>query len=348
MQLRNALALVLVMTLLSGITFAQQGLSRTWVSPKASVSQTIAFTQIDINYFRPLVKDREIWGKLVPYGTIWRAGANNNTTISFSTAVMVNGNELAAGTYGLHTIPGEKEWTVIFSNNNHLWGSFRYDESEDALRITVAPQSGPHQEALQFSFAEVSQNSATVELAWEKVRVPVKIDIDVHETTIAQYNKELRGLQGFFPASLVQAASYCANNNTHHEQGIQWADAALQRGPTFAALNTKARLLDQTGKSSEAEALMAQAMPLANENDLNNYGYQLLGAKNYKKAIAIFKKNVKEHPKSWNTYDSLAEAFQRSGDTKQAIKYYNKALSMVTDPNQQNRIKGVLASLQAS
>src|SRR5205085_4953821 len=127
-------------------------------------------TDVTITYSRPGVKGRVIWGELVPYDKVWRTGANEATTIAFSEDVKINGQALPAGTYSLHTIPGKDMWTIIFNKQAEQWGSFKYDQSKDALRVQVKPQDGPMQEWMMFSFPNVNANSATVELAWEKLR----------------------------------------------------------------------------------------------------------------------------------------------------------------------------------
>lgn len=155
-------------------------------SPKASVSQTIGIdTKIEIVYSRPGVKGREIWGKLVPYGlqknedgegeVPWRGGANENTTIEFSKAVKVNDKELPAGKYGMHFIPDQNEWTVIFSKKNDAWGSGDYKEANDALRLKVKPQKAAHQEWLIYGFEDLADYSATAYLHWEQIKIPFKI-----------------------------------------------------------------------------------------------------------------------------------------------------------------------------
>jgi len=152
-------------------------------SLKAEVSQTIgAATKISVVYSRPGVRGREIWGGLVPYDKIWRTGANENTTITFSEDVMVEGKKLAAGTYGLHTIPSAEEWTIIFNNNSTAWGSFDYNKEEDALRVTVKPQSTDTQTEWLTFFIDGMEtdsnnvpNKAKVRLVWNKLEVPILV-----------------------------------------------------------------------------------------------------------------------------------------------------------------------------
>ncbi len=158
-------------------------------SPNATVTQQVALTDITIKYCRPGVKGRKIWGDIVPYGMNpgteytkgqefpWRAGANENTTIEISQDVQVEGKSLAAGTYGIHMIPGKKEWVVIFNKNSTAWGSYSYNQEEDALRVTVSPVETEHNEWLAYYFTDLADNSATLNLHWEKLKVPVKVQV---------------------------------------------------------------------------------------------------------------------------------------------------------------------------
>src|SRR5207248_8024882 len=157
---------------LTGAAFAQNDLNLPDVSQAAEVKQRIALTDITIKYHRPLVNGRKIWGGLVPYGEVWRAGANENTTIEFSDAVSVEGQPLAKGTYGLHMIPTADSWTVIFSKMATAWGSFTYNQAEDALRVTVKPRPNEMEEALEYAFEDLKPDSATATLKWEKLAVP--------------------------------------------------------------------------------------------------------------------------------------------------------------------------------
>jgi Protein of unknown function (DUF2911) len=161
-------------------------------SQRAQVMQRVGITDITISYHRPLVKGRKVWGGLVPYGQVWRAGANENTTIEFSDPVTIEGNPLPKGIYGLHTIPGADEWTVIFSKNSTSWGSFTYDQAEDALRVTVKPQPADFHEALTYDFDEVKPDAATVPLRWEKLAVPIHVQVNVNEIVLQGLQKQVR------------------------------------------------------------------------------------------------------------------------------------------------------------
>src|SRR5437868_15515907 len=175
MRKYQASALLLGLLFVANLTEAQSTvLDLPRPSQHATVMQRVGVTDITINYHRPLVGGRKVWDALVPYGQVWRAGANENTTITFTDPVTIEGKPLPKGTYGLHMFPGEKEWTVVFSKNSTSWGSFTYDEKEDALRVTVKPQPADLHEALAYDFDDVKPDSATVTLRWEKLAVPFK------------------------------------------------------------------------------------------------------------------------------------------------------------------------------
>ncbi len=172
---------------------AQSFMTLPEASQRAAVSQRIGITDITVSYHRPLVSGRKVWGGLVPYGQVWRAGANENTTIEFSTPVSVEGQPLPKGIYGLHMLPGADSWTVIFSKNSSSWGSFTYNQAEDALRVTVKPQPTEMHEALVYDFDHVKPASAVVRLEWEKVAVPFEVAVNETEVTLASLRDEMRG-----------------------------------------------------------------------------------------------------------------------------------------------------------
>jgi tetratricopeptide (TPR) repeat protein len=315
-------------------------------SPEASVGQSVGLTDIRISYHRPAVNKREIWGKLVPYNEVWRAGANENTTISFSSDVTVGGQKLAAGTYGLHMLPTEKDWTVIFSNMASAWGSFSYDPKEDAARVTVTPQPAEFQERLGYAFEDPTDTAAVVAMRWEKVKVAFPVTVDTPQVVLASIRRDLRGLPRFAWQGWNQAAAYCLRANINLEEALQWSDRSLALNQTFTNLRVKAGLLEKKGDVKDAEALRARSLALATEVEMNAYGYQLLGQKKMDEAIDAFKKNVKDHPESWNVYDSLAEAYATKGDKKLATDNYTRALSMAPDA-QKKRITDALTKLKA-
>ncbi len=327
-----------------------QSITTPQVSPKAVASQTVGLTDVTITYHRPAVKGRKIWGGLVPFDggnpIPWRAGANENTTISFTHDVLVEGKRLAAGTYGLHMIPSEKDWIVIFSKNHTSWGSFSYRESEDALRVTVKPKPADFQEWLSYEFDVNDAFSTTAALRWEKLEVPFTIQVtDGEETVLTNIRNELRSVPGFTARGYIEAAQYCLQRKINTEEAIAWTDQAIARGGAFQALQVKSGLLTLAGKTKESADLLKTGIESATENELNTYGYTLLNENRFKEAIEIFTLNVKRHPDSWNVYDSLGEGHDKAGDKKSALKNYKKALSMAPE-NQKSRIGGILKNLE--
>jgi hypothetical protein len=209
-------------------------------SPAASVSQRVGITDIDVTYHRPAVNKRKIFGGLVPYNVIWRAGANENTTIKFSTPVKIEGQPLPAGTYGLFMIPAEQQWTVVFSKFAGAWGTYTYDQSEDALRVTVTAQTAANaNERLLFSFDDLTNNAATLALQWDKVRVPVKIEVDLPTTIRAGIADALRTGK-HWDANAWAAAARWELRNGDVDTASKYADVALGLGNTTNTLRTKA------------------------------------------------------------------------------------------------------------
>jgi len=313
-------------------------------SQAASVSQTVGLTEIAITYHRPRVQDREIWGKLVPYGEVWRAGANENTTIEFSTPVEVEGHALPAGRYGFHTLPSAGSWQLIFSSVDANWGSFAYDAKEDVLRVEVKPEAAPHEEALAYTFDDATARETTIALRWEKLRIPFKVAVDTPEIVYQSLKRELRGLGQFFWQPWNQAATTLLTSKIHLDDAMIWVDKSIAIQKNFANSFTKSRLLAARGDAAGAKKLVDEALPGANEAELNAYGYQLL-AGNAADAVVIFRENVKRNPKSWNAHDSLGEGLVAIGKKDEATAMYARALALAPEA-QKARIQGILDGLK--
>jgi len=338
-------------------TMAQQNVSLVPVSPKAMVVQHIGFAKVKINYSRPGVKGREVYGKLVPYGLApnafgngkpmpWRVGADENTTIYLSNDAEINGNKLTAGIYSIHMIVYEDEWTIIFNTDHDAWGSYFYKEENDALRIKVRPEEEGHLEWLQFGFENLTPSSADVYMHWGKKKVTFDVSFEQHESVLDKYRKELTNLPGFNQAAWANAARYCLRNEVNVEEAMAWVEKALSMngGNNFNNLSVKAGLLGLQGKNDEGDKLLESSMDLATENELNNYGYQIMNQDRLDDAIKIFKLNIKRHPDSFNVYDSLGEALAKKGDKKGAKENYEIAYDKAP-ANQKARIEGILKGL---
>lgn len=316
-------------------------------SPHASITQTVGVTDITVAYSRPAVKGRPVWGQLVPYGATWRAGANLNTIVTFSTDAKVNGKALRAGSYGLHVIPSAKEWVFAFSSTTTAWGSFTYDAKEDVLRVTVTPRQAPvAKERLEYRFDDLGTTKATLVLGWEKLEAPLAIEVDTPKNTMALARAELRGSTGFDPANLNWAATYWLENGGKLEEALRFNERSLQGRETAAGYNTRAAILQKQGKGAEAAEARKKAETLIGEGDLNQRGYRLLNEKKHDEALAVFRDVVKRYPESWNAHDSLAEALATTGDKQGAIAEYEKALAMCKDADQKTRIRGAITALK--
>ena len=344
----KALLTVAILFAAATTAHAQVALKLPEASPAATVTQTIGLTEVTVVYHRPAVGGREVWGKLVPYGEPWRAGANENTTVKFSSDVKIGGKPLPAGTYGLHMIPTAKDWTIAFSKMAAAWGSFTYDQKEDALRVTVTPRTNAtSEERLSYRFDDPSETKATLVLTWEKLSVPIAIEVDTPKVVMASIRQQLRSLPGFGWQGPSQAANYWLRNGGPLDEALKLVDRSIQMNENYQNLSVRAAILEKQGNAKAAADLRAKAQTLATETDLNQAGYQLLAAKKMDEAIKVFQTNVDHHPDSWNAQDSLGEALAAKGDKPGAIAAYTKALALVKDPAQKKRIEATLARLKA-
>ncbi|MCB0279902.1 MAG: DUF2911 domain-containing protein [Calditrichaeota bacterium] len=334
-----------------------QNLQQPRVSPAAEVRQTIGFSEIVVNYSRPQVNGRQIYGTSLahngmvasPYGlgtpAPWRAGANENTTFEITDDAMINGKKLPAGKYGLFMEVNPDKWTIIFNKDNKSWGNFFYIKDQDALRFDVTPKTIANREALIYYFDDIEQNSATLYMEWEKKQVSFKIEFDYYSVVMENFRQQLSNIPGF-GNGWIQAATFCMNNKVNQEEAIRWADQSLKIYPNrFNDLSVKAGLLEQIGKKSEAETIMRNALANGSEADINTYAYNLLAQKRFKEAIDKFKSNTEKYPDSWNAFDSLADAYGQSGDKKESIRLYKKALEMAPAA-QKGRIQKLISDLQ--
>jgi hypothetical protein len=258
LRLRVAVSAAALMAVAGAALAQPPGLNLPRPSPNATVSQLVGVTKISLQYSSPGIKDRKIWGELVPYGEVWRTGANENTTITFSTPVKIGGKELPAGIYGLQTIPTEGDWTVIFSKDADEWGAFSYKPENDALRIQVKPQNvAAPLERMAFTFEDTTDTSTKVVLRWEKLRVPFQIDVDTPTLAVNAAKDAVRWQTPF------QAANYCIQNNTCLDEAGRWLDASIALQENFANLRAKAMLLAKKNDTKGAAAYGEKALAAA-------------------------------------------------------------------------------------
>ena len=300
-------------------------------SQHAKISQRIGITDITINYHRPLVKGRKIWGGIVPYGQVWRAGANENTTIEFTDPVTIEGKALPKGVYGLHMLPTENEWTVIFSKTSTAWGSFTYKEADDALRVTVKPQNAEMKEALAYDIDSVTPDSAVVTLRWEKVAVPFKVGVDTHEIVAASLHKQLVGLSQYTWEGWDDAANYFLAEKYDLDEALKYEDRSIGVEERFDNLMTKARLLDALNKKDEATVARNKALGMANVVQLHSYGRQLQIEGKQEQAFDVFRVNMKKNPNHWTAHNEAARIAVAKGDYDTAVKEMKLASAAAPD-----------------
>lgn len=232
------------------------------VSQGASVKQTIGLNDVTITYSRPGVKGRKIWGGLVPYGSVWRTGANAATTIQFTEDALIEGQRLPAGTYSFHTIPGEKEWTLIFNTEANQWGSYSHDPAKDAVRIKVTPVPGTPQEWMQFRFEDLSIDSSRVVLAWENLQIPFTIRnaTDTNTKVLAMLRESVAKAKPDEWQAYYRAGNYLVQNKISLDEAGAWLDKAIAISPTPQTHYAKARYFDAAGKPKEGIAELDKAL----------------------------------------------------------------------------------------
>ena len=332
---------------------------------KATTSERIGITDVTFHYDRPAVKGREgkIWAGLVHkgftnlgFGTSkeapWRAGANENTTITVSTDVMIEGKPLAAGTYGLFFAMGDGDATIIFSNNSTSWGSFFYDPKEDALRVMVktVPLS-ESVERLKYEFMDEKENSATAALIWEKLKIPFTIEVDYVKTQLASFRRELRSDKGFKWEAWMEAIDFCIERNTNFNEALQWSDYSIS-GPfigqkNFKTLSSRALLLSKIGRGAEADSLLKQAMAISTMQELHSYARQLLRDKKTAQALEAFKLNAQKNPNVFTTNMGLMRGYSANGDYKNALKYAKAAQLQAPDKANKDALEKYIPMLEA-
>ncbi len=330
---------------------------------KASISEQIGIVKIGIAYSRPGVKGREgkIWntpvahygfadqGHGTSYAAPWRAGANENTTLSFSHPVRIEGKDLPAGTYGFFIALGETESTLIFSKVNSSWGSFYYDSTQDALRVKVKNETlDKSVEWLRYDFADETPNSAVIAMSWEKRRIPFKVEADVQQLQIASFKSELRTTRPFY--DFMSVAKYCITNNIELEQALAWMDRAIyfrvMGVKNFQTLSTKAALLMKMNKPDEAKKVMEEAIPFGTVNEVHQYGRALLNQKRTQEAFKIFKMNYDKAPNVFTTNVGMGRVYSAMNDYKKALAYLKAALPLAPDDINKTNVAAMIKKLE--
>ncbi len=316
------------------------------ISQHARVSQRIGLTDITIDYHRPLVRGRKIFGGVQAYGDVWRAGANFNTTIEFTDPVTIEGKPLAKGVYGLHFIPGASSWIVIFSSNSTSWGSFTYDEKEDALRITVVPHPIALQDALSYEFTDPTQNSCVITMQWETVAVPFKIGVDTHDIVARSLRNQLRGRSQTEWQAWEEAANYLLENQMDAEEAVRYADRSISIEDRFENEITKARALAAVGRVDESRAAQTKALTLGSEQQVYDFARSLQRLGQQDQAIAILLHNIDMHPNGWRASLERSRVAVAKGDYRAATKEMSAAVG-AAPPGMKPALTDLLRQLQS-
>ncbi len=330
-------------------------------SLKAMVGETIGITEVKITYGRPGIRGREgkIWGSVVHEGFMpdasfgkprnipWRAGANENTIIEFSTDVIIEGKTLKAGKYGLHVAYGVNNSTVIFSKSTEGWGSYFYDPNYDALRVDVKPVAEQHTtERLTYNFRNQTDSSAEIAITWEKLSIPFLVSTELQKLQIASIEREMNGQKTFNPNSYFEAAGYYLEKGIMLDKALEYAKQGSRIVPTFFGINTYRRALIALNRNKEADSLMAANINKFSMGELNSYGRTLLREKEAKKAYEIFEMNHKKNPDNFVTLVGMMRGCSAIGNYKKALTFSEKAILKAPDDNSKKAIEQMAAKLK--
>ena len=335
----------------------------------SEVSQYMGLVKVTVNYSSPDVAGREggIWGKVVPYGPVdfvntqgygtataapWRAGANENTLISFSHDVEIEGKKLAAGTYGFHIFPYEnEEWELVFSHETSAWGSYYYEEENDALRVKVSPKEAPFHEYLTYEFTDRKLASTTLTLYWEKIAVPFAISApNSMALYVAKMKEDLQSTPGFTWQGFNNAASFCLQNDLELEQGLVWAEQSVSQPyigeANFTTLSTKGLLEIKTGKEeASAKTLALASQEKATAVQLYQLGNTLMRMEKKDLAVQTFGALSEKFPDHWLSFVGSATSHKAQGNMEKAREAYLKAKEVATS-GYQGMIQAGIDSLE--
>jgi tetratricopeptide (TPR) repeat protein len=347
-------------------SFAQLDLPASGNNPRATVTEEVGITSITIKYSRPDVNKREgkVYGdgNLVTYGfstqsfvtnantAPWRAGANENTTISFEHDVKIEGQPLKAGTYGLFMAMGADNVTIIFSKQSDAWGSFNYEDKYDAFRVNVKPVAlDKSVEYLKYEFIGHKENYCVIAMQWEKLSVPFKVEVDVDNIVLARLREQLTGRQGFTPALILTATQYCFNKNINLEEALVWSKKAIvgQGGQkTYITLRNLATAYEKLNRIPEADSTMNEALLIATANQYTAYGRILITQKRLDKAMEVFMASQKRYGDMFGVNIGLANGYSAKGDFKNALKYAGKAMEQAPNEASKKQMEAQVAKLK--
>lgn len=358
--------LLFVAIVIANISFAQMDIPPSGGNPRATISEEVGITSVTIKYSRPDVNKRE--GKIygdgnpVPYGFTtnsfitnkntapWRAGANENTVISFEHDVKIEGQPLKAGSYGLHMAMGAENAVLIFSTQTEAWGSFYYEEKYDALRVNVKPVAlDKSVEWLKYEFIEHKEKHCIIAMQWEKLSVPFKVEVDVENIVLARLREQVTSQKGFNSTNMLQAAQYCLNKNINLEEALQWSIRAIngfQGQKSFITLRNLANAYDKLNRTAQADSTMDEALLIATANQYTAYGRQLIAAKRIDRAMEVLKASEKRYGDVWGVNNGLMSGYSAKGEFKNAIKHAEKALAQAPNEASKKQVEGFIVKLK--
>jgi hypothetical protein len=339
---------------------AQMDLPPSGGNPRATLTEEVGITSITIRYSRPDVNKREgkIWGELIPYGFSspslitsknempWRAGANENTMITFEHDVKVQGKNIKAGTYGLSMAVWPDSVLLIFSNESGSWGSFFYDPKNDALRVSTKPVVlDKSVEYLKYEFIEQKENYCVIALQWEKLSIPFRVDVDVDNIVIAKLRDDVTSQKGFNQLNLVAAANYCLNKNINLEEALAWSLRAAGL-KSFTTLNTLGTAYSKLNRLQQADSTMNEALVFANPNQWLGYSRALITAKRMDRAFEVCNLNQKKNGDVYAVNAAYMSYYSATGDFAKAMTYASLASTQAPNDAAKKTIEGNMAKLK--
>jgi tetratricopeptide (TPR) repeat protein len=365
MKKQLLLSITVLLICLTEINGQGLRLPNSTVNYPSLAGRTLGVTEIEIRWNAPGVKGREgkVWGtETAPYGfevlgfgsdkpSPWRAGADENTTISFSTDVKINGQLLPAGKYGFLIALYPDSCTLIFNKNTEAWGAYFYRPELDVLRVKTIQQKDQQQsvERLTYNFYNQTNNSIEIALEWERWKIPFKVEVDLAGTILASIRTQLSGALGFDPPSLQAAANWCLVNNTNFEEGLQWINRAtdpnLGATQSFRALSIKSGLLEKLDRKEEADKTMANAIENGSAIDLHQYGRRLLMQKKNAEAMKVFEKNYAKYKGAWPTNVGMMRGYSAMGNYKKALEHAKLALPQAPDEVNKRSLEAAIKTL---
>jgi TolA-binding protein len=326
--------------------FAQPLLRVPQASPRARVEETFGITDVAVEYHRPAVNKRRIWGGLVPYDVVWRAGANESTLVTFSTPVKVEGQAVPAGTYSLFMIPSASQWTVVLNRFTGGWGTYAYDAGEDVLRVKVTPQAAEAQERLAYTFDDAKNDAVTLSMRWEKLRVPLKIEAETTKLTLAGIEGQLRGSLHWVPQAWTEAARFALRNG-ETDKALAFINHGMSLTPDAQSMRVKAAIVEKKGDPAQAKELRERAAALVPEASALNRGYELHFAKKYDEAIAFVNDYLAKHPSNFRAHSLLGMIHTAKGDAAKAKASFDKATSLAKDQSERVEVWDAINALAA-